>query len=655
MRPSQALEATKLLVSTRSAWLAARTTIDFNGRTWILLGYTDASRLGNSRKFAALSLQERRQHQLDAAMRLLPELQVGLEAAAERTLKFLRTAAAEDLLHLAHELSLTLSDGVDLANLDAVLDEGLDALRIEKARQAMGAAIRQAVRLDDYPDSFLARSRKRRLIAVLGPTNSGKTYDAFARLAEVESGVYLGPLRLLALEAFNRLNDEFGVPTSLLTGEDRRDVDGAVVTASTIEMLNPDCQVEVAVIDEIQMLLDPDRGWAWTQAVVGANADEVWLLGALSAEAAIRALATRLGAELEVRYKERKHPLTVAARALAADPLASLDHAQKGDAWVVFSRRNALTLRDDFLAQGKTVACVYGLLTPEVREREARRFAEGDADILVATDAIGMGLNLPIQRVVFTAVTKYNGEEVQELAVPMLQQIGGRAGRYGHQPLTDRGKGAQDGIVIGLTPAEHRVVTELMKAKQEPLPARGFLIAPTRAYLERLAKLAGTDRLEALLAAYAQHADQGDGFFRAHVPREMLDRAAMLDAMLNLPLDIKHLLAIVPLSSQHEILAETWMDWVRKVNRDIPIGLEFLRSHPATAPLEAAEMAVQQLWAYLWLSYRLPTSFPMADQARDLLEPWVEAVDLHLSGDAAQGAARMEGKVAWYRPAPKRQ
>lgn len=87
------------------------------------------------------------------------------------------------------------------------------------------------------------------------------------------------------------------------------------------------------------------------------------------------------------------------------------------------------------------------------------------------------------------------------------------------------------------------------------------------------------------------------------------------------------------------------MAWVRKVDRDIPIGLEFLRSQPATAPLHVAEVVVQQLWASLWLSWRLPTSFPMADGARDLLEPWVEAVDLDLRGNAAQGAARMESKV----------
>ncbi|WP_420226400.1 helicase-related protein [Pigmentiphaga litoralis] len=473
MHPIQASDATKLIVGTRAAWLAARLIVEFNDHLWIMYGYTDASKLGDSRKFAAMTLKDRRQHQRDAAKKLMPGLQGALDIAAGRIQAFLRTADAEGLLHLADDVAEHLAEGINLLDLPRILDSALSSLRIEKTREAMGRAIRQAVRLADYPESFRAHSRKRRLIAVLGPTNSGKTYDAFKRLAKADTGVYLGPLRLLALEAFNRLNDEFKVPTSLLTGEDRRDVARSRVTASTIEMLNPDRQVDVAIIDEIQMLLDPDRGWAWTQAVVGANASEVWLLGALSAEAAIRALASRLDLELEVHYKERKHPLTVAQNALAGDPVAALRQARKGDAWVVFSRRNALSLRDDFLARGMTVACVYGMLSPEVREREAQRFADGDADILVATDAIGMGLNLPIQRVVFTSVTKFNGEAMQQLDIPMLQQIGGRAGRYGHQPAS-KGKRTQDGIVVGLTPTEHRVVVALMQAHQPPCPPAAF-------------------------------------------------------------------------------------------------------------------------------------------------------------------------------------
>ncbi|MFY2597408.1 helicase-related protein [Achromobacter xylosoxidans] len=645
MPASQASGSATLFIGPRTTWLAARTQVPYKDQLWNLCGYNDATRLGDSATFSHLTLKHRSQRKLDASRKLLPALHDALMAGAQKLADFLAAADRDGVLHLVHAITGKLEAGIHLDELPAILANSLTTLRAEKDRQAMGEAIRQAVRLQDYPDAFLARMRRRKIIAVLGPTNSGKTYDAFVRLAAARDGVYLGPLRLLALEAYNRLNDEFGVPTSLLTGEDRRDTEGARVTASTIEMLNPDREVEVAVIDEIQMLLDPDRGWGWTQAVVGANAAELWLLGALSAEPAIRALGKRLGLEVEIRYKERKHPLSVAPRALAASPLASLDQAQKGDAWVVFSRRNALTLRDDFLARGKTVACIYGLLTPEVREREARRFAEGDADILVATDAIGMGLNLPIQRVVFTAIHKFNGVDLQQLDVPMLQQIGGRAGRYGHQS-------EQDGVVVGLTPNEHTVVAQLMRAKQPPLADRGFLIAPSQDYLERLAKLAGTERLEALLAAYEQHADQGDGFFQAYVPQEMLDRAAMLDAMLNLPLSIKHILALAPLSTQHEVLASTWTTWVRKVNRNEVVSLDFLRESPAEASLETAEMAVQQLWAYLWLSYRLPTNFTQAEQARDELAPWVDAVDNHLRGTRRQGASRQPGKAAWYRAAP---
>jgi ATP-dependent RNA helicase SUPV3L1/SUV3 len=183
----------------------------------------------------------------------------------------------------------------------------------------------------------------------------------------------------------------------------------------------------------------------------------------------------------------------------------------------VFSRRDALNLRDDLLALGKPVACIYGALSPEVREREARRFAGGDADILVATDAIGMGLNLPIQRVVFTAVHKYDGVKRAELTPSLLQQIGGRAGRFGHQD--------EEGVVAGLTPAEHGIVTALMKAPQPALAPAGFQITAGSAYLEQIADMSGDRRLEALLSLFLLHADCGDGFFTPFVPEEQLARA----------------------------------------------------------------------------------------------------------------------------------
>lgn len=563
-----------------------------------------------------------------------------LAAAAQQLIEFLTTCDNEGLEPNLDKLSETWARGtLNVENLPESLNMSLEALRVNVRRRAMADQISSEVSLADYPDTFPAINRKRKLIAVLGPTNSGKTFDAFNRLAGSSAGVYLGPLRLLALEAYNRLNDEFGIKTTLITGEERREVPESVVTASTIEMLNTAAELDVAVVDEIQMLIDPERGWAWTQAVVGANAREVWVLGALSAEPAIRALAARLGLELEVHKKERKNALKVANQPLGANPAAALKNAQEGDAFIVFSRRDALNLRDDLLQQGKTVACIYGALSPEVREREAHRFSSGDAAVLVATDAVGLGLNLPIRRVVFTSVEKWDGQERQELTVPLLQQIGGRAGRFGHQD--------EDGIVCGLTIAEHRTVQRLMKERQEDLPEKGFMIGASTSYLEKISKMTGELRLEALLSMFVSHADRGDGFYKPHVPQEQLDRAAELDA-LQMDLALKHTFAQAPMASNHQVIDATWRTWAREAARGKRIKL-VLKGSPHSALLEDAETAVRILAAYRWFAYRLPDLFVDYELADTEMEPWVNAVDEHLRSRRRQGTGGgKNGRPSWY-------
>ncbi|RTL40007.1 MAG: RNA helicase, partial [Rhodocyclaceae bacterium] len=291
----------------------------------------------------------------------------------------------------------------------------------------------------------------------------------------------------------------------------------------------------------------------------------------------------------------------------------------------------------------KSVACIYGALSPEVREREAHRFAGGDADILVATDAIGMGLNLPIRRVVFTAVQKYDGTSRGTLSPSLLQQIGGRAGRFGHHD--------EEGVVAGLTPAEHRVVSSLMKAHQEPLEARGFQITAGSAYLEQIAEMSGDRRLEALLSLFLLHADCGDGFFTPHIPEEQLARAAQLDRMKNLSLHQKHVFSMAPMASQNETIDGVWRDWAYGANKGKTIALDFLPQSPRRASLEEAETTVRLLAAYRWFAYRLPELFVDLELADMHLAPWIAAVDGHLRSRRRQGAGGgRKGVPSWYWP-----
>ncbi|WP_198387688.1 helicase-related protein [Burkholderia ubonensis] len=639
--PKTTLRVTRSLIGNKMWLVAGMDTGHFSG-DFKVRGYIDESFLATQAQWKKLSSEARDELEAERIEACSEALEAALIAAVVEVSEYVTTCAAEGLNPNLRKLRDVWSSGeLNLATVEATLDQSLTDLRATKHHHDLAAQIAKNVKLSDYPETFPAFHRKRKLIAVLGPTNSGKTYDAFKRLASARAGAYLGPLRLLALEAFTRLNEEFGVVASLITGEERRIVPGSRVTASTIEMLDVNRDLEVAVIDEIQMLTDPDRGWAWTQAVVGANADEVWLLGALSAEPAIRALAERLGLPLEIRKKERKHPLVVAEQSLAPHPNNALRMAKPGDAFIVFSRRDALNLRDDLLAMKQSVACIYGALSPEVRESEARRFASGEADILVATDAIGMGLNLPIQRIVFTSVTKYDGTERGELPVPLLQQIGGRAGRYGHT--------GEEGVVVGLTPAEHKVVNRLMSLKQENLPTSGFMVTPGAAYLEQLATMSGDNRLEALLSLFMMHCDRGDRFFVPHVPEEQLTKAAQLDRLVHLPLALKHTFSMAPMTSNHEDIDQAWRTWARLANQGKAIRLNFLPGNPETASLEDAETTVRLLAAYRWFGYRLPELFVDYEEAESVLEPWIAAVDEHLKSRRKQGVGGgRKGMPSWY-------
>ena len=276
--------------------------------------------------------------------------------------------------------------------------------------------------MDAYP---LARTMTRRVVLHVGPTNSGKTHDAIEALRLASSGVYLGPLRLLAYEQFELLNRE-GCPCSLLTGEESVEVAGAHHVSSTVEMADYQHVVDVAVIDEAQMLADPDRGQRWTAAILGMPAREVHVCCAPHAERVLRELVALCEDELEVVRHERLVPLMRdrGGFRMPAD-------VRPGDALIVFSRKAVHAVASEVSACGLRASMVYGALPYEVRHEEARRFDEGETDVVVATDAIGMGMNLPIRRIVFVEQKKFDGRELRTLLPEEIQQIAGRAGRFG--------------------------------------------------------------------------------------------------------------------------------------------------------------------------------------------------------------------------------
>ncbi len=274
----------------------------------------------------------------------------------------------------------------------------------------------------EFPE---AMEMKRHFILHIGPTNSGKTYQSLARLKDAERGVYLGPLRLLALEVYETMK-EYGVPCTMRTGQECIEEEGSRVTSSTIEMLDLDIHYDVAVIDEAQMVADEMRGHSWTRAILGVKADEVHVCMSADAVRAVTHLIGLCHDEYEAHYYDRKTPLVVEDK-----PFVFPDDVQEGDALIAFSKKAVLDLAGRLEENGITSSVIYGSLPPEIRRRQTQMFYSGETKVVVSTDAIGMGLNLPVRRIVFMAAEKYDGRHQRALTTSEIKQIAGRAGRYG--------------------------------------------------------------------------------------------------------------------------------------------------------------------------------------------------------------------------------
>lgn len=298
-----------------------------------------------------------------------------------------------------------------------------------------------------------ARAMRRKVFLHVGPTNSGKTFHALQALRNANSGYYAGPLRLLAREIFHRFRSE-GRPCNLVTGEEvfnDKDAYGlpAKVSSGTIEMIDTNNPMDVAIIDEIQMIEDEFRGWAWTHAFLGVQAREVHLCGDLSTESLIRKMCLQTGDELIVKKYNRLGKLT-------AEPRVFRDF-RPGDCLVAFSKKDLLDQKEYIeRTQKSNCAIIYGALPPESRSKQAELFnTPGNGyDYLVASDAIGMGLNLSIKRVIFLNIMKFNGRNMEKVSISQMKQIAGRAGRYRVAPKNPSTVVEKDSVIVNTTQSE---------------------------------------------------------------------------------------------------------------------------------------------------------------------------------------------------------
>jgi ATP-dependent RNA helicase SUPV3L1/SUV3 len=277
--------------------------------------------------------------------------------------------------------------------------------------------------LKSYLNSIFYKDRtNQKFILHIGPANSGKTFHALKNLKGVSKGCFLSPLRLLAYEVYEKLNSQ-GILCSLKTGEERIEINQSTILSATVEMC-PTEYMDTMIIDECSMIGDEYRGEKWLKAILKNNAKEVHLI--LNQES--HGLITSIFNKLNISYEEKHYKRLVPLENSKIN--YQLNNLPNKSVVICFSRLKVLTLKAILQQMGRKCSVIYGSLPPDVKKQEMTRFIDGESDICVSTDAIGMGLNLPCEHVIFYEVQKYDGNEVRPLNSFEVSQIAGRAGRY---------------------------------------------------------------------------------------------------------------------------------------------------------------------------------------------------------------------------------
>ena len=439
--------------------------------------------------------------------------------------------------------------------------------------------------IDAFPKWRYAYREQQQIYLHIGDPNSGKTHDALQALKAAGSGWYLAPLRLLAYEIFDRLNDE-GVACDLLTGEEYIPVEGARITAATIEMFNPLESGECVIIDEAQMLADADRGWAWTRAMMESAAPEMHIIGPPTAKRLIEVLAAAADIPCELVEHQRLAPIKVAERHHTLESLPPYT------VLVTFTRQSVLDLKMKLERLGRAVSVVYGSLPPEVRRRQADRFAEGETEICVATDAVGMGLNLPADVVCFYDTEKFDGKNDRQLLPQEVQQIGGRAGRYGL---------SKTGLISATNRRHLRIIRDLHA--QKPPELQYARVAPT---VDDLSMIPGS--LAEQLARWAELESIPDELRAVITTADLVERielAKMLSDAEIKRLGLAHALQLVNAPARKSTRSY-WLDCAHMIleGYQIPLPPDAPAPIADSGDLEATEMSIACADIYLWLSRR---------------------------------------------------
>ncbi|XP_012220462.1 ATP-dependent RNA helicase SUV3 homolog, mitochondrial [Linepithema humile] len=483
-----------------------------------------------------------------------------------------------------------------------------------------------------YP---IARSKNRKIIFHAGPTNSGKTYHALERFINAKSGVYCAPLKLLVAEVFHKCNQR-GTPCDLLTGEERKyakDPDNPANHLScSVEMANLQNTYEVAVIDEIQLVRDIQRGWAWTRALLGIPADEIHLCGEAAAIDLVESICITMGESVEVRRYKRLTELVIENEALG-----SLNNVKPGDCIVCFNKNDIFTVSRSLESRGKEVAVIYGSLPPGTKLAQAAKFNDpnNSCKVMVATNAIGMGLNLHIRRIIFYSliqptINEKGEKEMEILTVSAALQIAGRAGRYGSAWET--------GYVTTYKREDLPTLKHLLSQAPEIITQAG--LHPTPDQIELYAYHLPNSPLSNLMNIFVSLCKFDDSLYFICNLDDFKFFADMIQHV-PLPLRARYVFCCAPINRKSPYVCTMFLKFARQYSKNDAITFNWLCQHigwPFKTPktildLVHLEAVFDVLDLYLWLSYRFADLFSDAKVVRDVqkeLDALIEAGILRL-------------------------
>ena len=260
-----------------------------------------------------------------------------------------------------------------------------------------------------------------KITAVLGPTNTGKTYLAIETMLSFESGMIGFPLRLLAREVYDKIIKKIDLTkVALITGEEKIIPSNAKYYLCTVESMPIDKNLEFVAIDEIQMCSDFERGHIFTDRLLNLRGEKLTMLLGSST---MKKIISNLNADIEFINKKRLSKLTYVGH-------KKISRIDRKSAIIAFSTEEVYAIAELIRRQKGGAAIVMGSLSPKTRNAQVALFQSGDVDFLVATDAIGMGINMDLDHVFFSNLKKFDGKKLRRLNLSEIGQIAGRAGRY---------------------------------------------------------------------------------------------------------------------------------------------------------------------------------------------------------------------------------